>query len=73
MNYNDIVKERFGINPKAVHEARGGFSAKAYRVDAGDRAYFLKVYDKSLPTMQPFIRRIDTYSQSTFKITRNVL
>ncbi|MCL2545247.1 MAG: phosphotransferase [Clostridia bacterium] len=57
---NEILKERFGVVPTSVSEVTGGFSAKAYRVDAG-RAYFLKVYDRSLPTMRPFIARIGAY------------
>ena len=59
--FHDLLRERFGVTPRAVHAVRGGFSAKAYRVEAGDRTFFLKVYDKALPTVQPFIGRIDAY------------
>jgi len=60
MMHDEVLKEHFGVAPTNVCEVVGGFSAKAYRVDA-DRAYFLKVYDRSLPTMRPFIERIDAY------------
>jgi aminoglycoside phosphotransferase (APT) family kinase protein len=59
--YEKILKDEYGICPDHINETKGGFSAKAYKVQAGNRFYFLKVYDKSLPTMQPFIRRIDYY------------
>lgn len=61
MLHGELLANRFGIVPKDVHEVKGGWSAKAYRVDAGEHIYFLKVYDKAQPSVQPWIERIDAY------------
>lgn len=61
MIYGELLANRFGIMPKDVYEVKGGWSAKAYRVDAGRYNYFLKVYDKSQPSIQPWVNRIDAY------------
>ncbi len=59
--YYELLREHFGITPLDVFEVKGGWSAKAYRVNLKDETYFLKVYDKSLPTIKPWIERIDDY------------
>jgi len=61
MLYGELLASRFGILPQTVHAVKGGWSAKAYRVDAGKKDYFLKVYDKAQPSVKPWIERIDTY------------
>lgn len=61
MLHGELLANCFGILPKDVHEVKGGWSAKAYRVDAGNFTYFLKVYDKTQPSVQPWIKRIDAY------------
>lgn len=58
-----FLKSEYGIAPVSVHPALGGFSTKAaYRVVGADGVeYFVKVYDKSLPTTRFFVERIDMY------------
>jgi len=58
-----LLKSEFGIVSNFIFPVPGGFSAKAaYRVASDDGAeYFLKVYDKFLPTTRPFVERIDIY------------
>ena len=41
-----ILKEAYGLSPAGVTEQKGGWSARAFRVEAEGRRYFLKVYDK---------------------------
>jgi len=78
-NIIEILKIYFGIATADICEVQGGWSAKAYQIDAGDRNYFLKVYDKSLPSIQPWINRIDTYMpvlgwlSGTSELRRNVI
>lgn len=59
----DWLKSDYGIDAVSLSPAPGGFSAKAaYRVKcANGPDYFLKVYDKTLPTTRFFIDRIDAY------------
>lgn len=61
MIHGELLANRFGIIPRDVHEVKGGWSAKAYRVDAGNCVYFLKVYNKAQPSIQPWVERIDAY------------
>ena len=58
-----LLKTEYGIITTSVFPAKGGFSAKAaYHVVGADGAeYFVKVYDKSLPTTGFFVERIDFY------------
>ena len=61
MIYEDLLANCFGIIPRDVYEVRGGWSAKAYRVDTARHSYFLKSYDKLQPSVQPWVKRIDAY------------
>jgi spectinomycin phosphotransferase len=58
-----LLKSEFGIVSSSIFPVPGGFSAKAaYRVTGeDDTEYFLKVYDKFLPTTRPLVERIDIY------------
>jgi len=58
-----LLKSEYGIVSNSIFPVPGGFSTKAaYRVAGVDGSeYFLKVYDKSLPTTRPFVERIDVY------------
>jgi len=59
----NLLNSEYGIVSNSIFPVSGGFSAKAaYRVAGADGAeYFLKVYDKSLPTTRPFVERINIY------------
>lgn len=61
MIYYELLLKYYNVLPNDVKEVKGGWSAKAYRVDARKTAYFLKVYDKAKPSIQPWIKRIDSY------------
>jgi thiamine kinase-like enzyme len=61
MSLHDLLTNRFGITPQNIREVPGGWSAKAYRINTGDHCYFLKEYDKSLPSIRPWIERIENY------------
>ena len=58
-----ILSSFFAIKPAAITPVRGGFSTKAaYRVTGTDgMEYFVKVYDKTLPTTRAAVGRIDVY------------
>jgi len=58
-----LLKSKYGIHASGISSAPGGFSTKAaFRVAGGDGIdYFLKVYDKTLPTTRFFVERIDAY------------
>ena len=58
-----LLEFEYGIVSNSVIPASGGFSTKAsYRItDVNGSEYFLKIYDKSLPTTRLFVERIDAY------------
>ncbi|MCL1794667.1 MAG: aminoglycoside phosphotransferase family protein [Oscillospiraceae bacterium] len=58
-----LLKSKYKIISDSIFPAKGGFSAKAaYRVVSSDGIeYFVKVYDKFLPTTRFFVERIDLY------------
>jgi len=58
-----FLKLKYGITADSIFPAKGGWSAKAaYRVVGADGIeYFVKVYDKFLPTTRFFVERIDLY------------
>jgi Ser/Thr protein kinase RdoA (MazF antagonist) len=58
-----LLNSEYGIVSISILPVPGGFSTKAaYRVTGEDGAeYFLKVYDKSLPTTRLSVERIDIY------------
>ncbi len=60
---NLLLKSAYGIISEFILPTPGGFSTKAaYRVvDVAGLEFFLKVYDKSLPTTRFFVERIDFY------------
>ena len=56
-----VLKSEYGIVSNDVAATAGGFSAKAYRAkDTRGTDYFVKVYDKSLPTTRFHAARIDS-------------
>ncbi len=57
----EVLVRRFGVAPAHVAQVQGGWSAKAFRVDTGDKRYFLKEYDRTQRSVLPWIDRIDSY------------
>jgi len=55
-----MLSSAYGINTSSIAQVQGGFSAKAFRV-AADKEYFLKVYDKSLPTIRGITERMEVF------------
>ncbi|MCL2810307.1 MAG: aminoglycoside phosphotransferase family protein [Clostridia bacterium] len=58
-----LLKSEYGIVSNAIFPVPGGFSAKAtyHAMGADGIEYFVKIYDKSLPTTRFFVERIDAY------------
>lgn len=56
-----VLRDGYGIGAGEITPVAGGFSAKAaYRVAGDDGAdYFVKMYDRALPTTRFFVERID--------------
>ena len=58
-----FLKQNYGITTDSIYQVKGGWSTKAaYRVvSVDDVEYFIKIYDKHLPTTRWIIDRIDLY------------
>ena len=56
-----ILSQRYNLHDALLTEVQPGWSALAYRVEAGSELYFLKVYDKTRYTSQVWIQGIDQY------------
>ena len=61
MEINQILLQHYNLHNTLLTEVTPGWSALAYRVSAGSNLYFLKVYDKTLPTTRFAIERLDSY------------
>jgi len=61
MAITEILSQHYGIRNAKLTSVEPGWSALAYRVEASDKRYFLKVYDKTRYTSQIWIRGIDQY------------
>jgi len=56
-----ILKSIYSIDYSVVDEVHGGLSAKNYKVEAKNEAYFLKVYDKRKTQTSTWTEHIDFY------------
>ena len=58
-----FLKQKYGIITDAIYPVKGGWSTKAaYRAVSADGVeYFVKIYDKHLPTTRIITERIDLY------------
>ena len=59
--FSGMLREHHGISAGRVAEREGGWSARAFRVDAGGRAFFLKAYDKRRASTKTLTAAIDAY------------
>jgi spectinomycin phosphotransferase len=56
-----VLRTQFNIECTGIVETFGGLSASAYRINADDGSFFLKVYDKRLTQTPIWIENIDNY------------
>lgn len=56
-----LLTEDYALSSPAVQEQRGGWSARAFRVDAAEGAFFLKVYDKEEKATIQWTRNLSFY------------
>lgn len=66
-----VLREHYGIDARTLCEVPGGWSARAYRAGSPTGDYFLKVYDKTMQSVAPWIRRIDVYMPALVWLSRN--
>jgi len=61
--FKQVLKTQFGIVGTDITEVYGGFDDKNahYKVIAGSKAFFMKVYDKSKVQTSQWTENIDTY------------
>jgi len=61
--YKQILQTRFGVKCDEIAEVYGGFDDKNthYKITAGSKAFFLKVYDKSKVQTSQWTENIDVY------------
>jgi spectinomycin phosphotransferase len=57
-----ILNDHYGIEEASIEQVPGGWSALAFFVEDKREKYFLKVYDKSKPSIVPWIDAIDRYT-----------
>ena len=56
-----ILSQHYNLHNAKLTEVEPGWSALAYRIEAGSDLYFLKVYDKTRYSSQVWIQGIDRY------------
>jgi Ser/Thr protein kinase RdoA (MazF antagonist) len=61
MTINQVLSKHYNISNATLTVVPPGWSALAYRVEDGNRRYFLKVYDKTRYSSQVWIQGIDRY------------
>ena len=69
MNHlKEMLKSQYGIAADMVREQKGGWSAAAYKISAGTRQCFLKVYDKKRASTPLLTAHIDFYVPVTLRL-----
>ncbi|MBD2869820.1 phosphotransferase [Paenibacillus arenilitoris] len=68
---NTVLIKSYGIHPSGVTPQQGGWAALAYRVQKGERAYFLKKYEKSRASTPKWTALIDRYAPILVWLDRN--
>lgn len=66
-----VLREAYGLPVQRVEEVRGGWSARAFRADTAEAAYFLKVYDRALPSTAPWVARIGDYLPPLYYLSQS--
>jgi aminoglycoside phosphotransferase (APT) family kinase protein len=61
MTIYEILSQQFSLHGVRLIEVQPGWSASAYRVEADNKLYFLKVYDKQRYSSKMWIQGIDQY------------
>ncbi len=57
----ETIYEHYGLNVSQLTPQQGGWSSLAYKVMAGDRAYFLKMYENSRASTPKWTALINEY------------
>ncbi|MBW8351233.1 aminoglycoside phosphotransferase family protein [Bacillus sp. IITD106] len=57
-----ILKEYYNIDATRIEQRTGGWSALAFSIEDESKNYFLKVYNKSKPSIIQWIEAIDRYT-----------
>lgn len=68
----ELIKNSYQIDINKIEERQGGWSAKAYYIQSDNKEYFLKVYDKTLVTNQPWIQYMDVYLPVLLELSKNI-
>jgi len=58
---HEALSNQYGLRIRTVAEVQGGWSASAFVVDTDTGKYFVKLYDKNRPSVQPWIQRMAHY------------
>ncbi len=58
----ETIKKNYNVTAKEIIEIEGGWSAKAYVINAYRKKYFLKVYMKSNKNYREWTKNIDVYA-----------
>lgn len=61
MTIPEVLLQYYNIHNPQLNPVQPGWSALAYRVEEGDKLYFLKEYDKTRYSSQVWIEGIDQY------------
>lgn len=68
---SEILIQKYGIACRRITPTKGGWMANAYRVDAEQGTYFLKVYSKKRVLSAYYTRNIEVYSRVMAELAQN--
>ncbi|MDR9854038.1 aminoglycoside phosphotransferase family protein [Paenibacillus sp. VCA1] len=72
-NIFNVLKHHYHIEPTEVVPRQGGWAALAYKISAGNRSYFLKMYEKRRTSTPKWTALIDEYAPILGWLTQNSL
>lgn len=55
----NLLAKDYALSASAVREQKGGWSARAYRADAAEGSFFVKIYDKEEKSSAQWTRHLD--------------
>ena len=66
-----VLAREYRIFPDRLTGMIPGWAAQAYRVQAGDKLFFLKAFDKSRPSSRAWMEAIDRYMPAVVWLSEN--